>query len=217
VSYEVTFRWPTDEGSVKFRVGSIWNGDTALIFTSQDLESLTNEVVTEICDWFREHAQDIGFIETVLERLSYGQYYQEDESQLLGIYWGTGDAITEQECLQALENLDNVRRSSKLRKPSPQRKPKPGYVYLIKADNGMYKIGKAQRPDERIKALGIQLPYDVETIALIETPDAAGLEADLHAQFADKRLKGEWFDLVTADLDHLRRLAEEQDDTAQST
>lgn len=84
--------------------------------------------------------------------------------------------------------------------------PRHGYVYVVKADNGLYKIGKAKKPAMRIQTLGVKLPYVLDTVLLIESGNYSMLERELHQRFADKRLSGEWFALTPEDLEYLRGL-----------
>ncbi len=101
-------------------------------------------------------------------------------------------------------------------RPSPKKEVKgttevitrAGYVYLVNEVNGVhYKIGRAVDPDDRIRTFNVKLPYKVELEAVIPTMDMIGLEAELHALFADKRVDGEWFALEPADVDYIKSLA----------
>lgn len=78
---------------------------------------------------------------------------------------------------------------------------KDGFVYLVKADNGTYKIGKTVNPKSRGKTFNVRLPFKVEFIHTIETDDMHALEKALHLRFANKRLRGsEFFSLSLADV-----------------
>ena len=83
---------------------------------------------------------------------------------------------------------------------------KTGYVYVLQADNGLCKIGKAKVLDKRVEQLEVQLPYDLELLVSIETDDRDSLEKELHEKFADKRKKGEWFDLTKEDIAYIKGL-----------
>lgn len=72
---------------------------------------------------------------------------------------------------------------------------KAGYVYIISNigafGEGVYKIGMTRRldPMERVYELGdASVPFNFDVHAMIFTDDAPGLEAALHAAFADKKL-----------------------------
>lgn len=80
-----------------------------------------------------------------------------------------------------------------------QPKVKAGWVYLLRADNGTWKIGKTGNPHSRKKTFGVKLPFQVDFEHLIECPDMGKLEKELHARFAEKRLRGSEFFALTPD------------------
>lgn len=82
-----------------------------------------------------------------------------------------------------------------------------GYVYLLQSPSTAYKIGRTVNPENRMKTFGIQLPFEVEYLAVIPTDDMYLLEATLHERFAYKRLNGEWFELSDADIAYIKALA----------
>jgi hypothetical protein len=86
------------------------------------------------------------------------------------------------------------------------RGPVPGFVYLLRADNGVYKIGASTTPEQRSKTLGIQLPYETILEHTIETDDMYWLEGWLHHKFTKKRKQGEWFELDEADIEYIKEL-----------
>lgn len=75
----------------------------------------------------------------------------------------------------------------------------PGHVYLLK-HGSEYKVGRSNDPTRRYKEIKVQMPLDTEEIHVIETDDAAGIEAYWHNRFSDKRLNGEWFRLSSYDI-----------------
>lgn len=80
-----------------------------------------------------------------------------------------------------------------------------GYVYLLKGDFDIYKIGMSVNPDVRIKSYN-GLPFKVTHICSIQTENARLLEASLHKRFDSKRLNGEWFNLATDDVEYVKSL-----------
>lgn len=90
---------------------------------------------------------------------------------------------------------------------STQRRLKPGFVYLIEATTGHFKIGRATNPDDRIRTFNVKLPFEVEYLCLIKTIDMRGLEAELHMRYASKRINGEWFALDPEDVEYIKGLA----------
>lgn len=92
------------------------------------------------------------------------------------------------------------------RPPSP-RKVESGYVYLIRSEQGAYKIGKSKNAERRISAMGVKLPFPIEPIQIIKTDDMNNLEAQLHYKFIEKRIEGEWFNLAPDDIEYIKGLA----------
>jgi predicted GIY-YIG superfamily endonuclease len=85
--------------------------------------------------------------------------------------------------------------------------PKVGYVYLIRAESGLYKIGRTTSPQNRMKTFGIKLPFQVEYECLILTYDMVGTERALHQHFASKHMNGEWFRLTPEDVKYIKDYA----------
>ena len=82
---------------------------------------------------------------------------------------------------------------------SPPPSAQIGHVYLLQC-GPFYKIGKAVDVNKRVKDLRTQPPFDIELLHVIHTLDMRKRERQLHQRFADKRVKGEWFKLDTADV-----------------
>lgn len=91
---------------------------------------------------------------------------------------------------------------------SQQKQSKEGWVYLL-AGNDYYKIGQTNDIKRRIGQISPKLPFEVEVLCVIPTNNAHKLEADLHNLYKEKRTNGEWFELNEADVEYIRRLADE--------
>ncbi len=70
---------------------------------------------------------------------------------------------------------------------------RPGFVYYVLSENGIYKIGRTNDIGTRFKALNIETPFDLKLVAALKTDDCVELERRYHAFHAEHRLKGEWF------------------------
>lgn len=75
---------------------------------------------------------------------------------------------------------------------------KIGFLYLMRNQrNGYVKIGFSKNPAYREKTLQSEEP-EVSMIFKVEA--SFGCEGWLHARFAEKRLRGEWFALSEGDV-----------------
>lgn len=83
-----------------------------------------------------------------------------------------------------------------------------GYIYLLKSTSGYWKIGRTRNPDDRIQTFTVKLPFEVEYEHLIPCSDCIIAERQLHAQFADKRVNGEWFALTPEDVEEIKSITE---------
>lgn len=90
--------------------------------------------------------------------------------------------------------------------PQPKQQSRKGYVYLIKASTGHYKIGHTADPENRMKTFEVKLPFKVEYEHLIECDDRIDAERLLHQKFADKRIDGEWFALSDKDIAQIKKI-----------
>ena len=80
------------------------------------------------------------------------------------------------------------------------------YVYLMwDSTNGFHKIGISNNPRYRERTLQSEKPT-IELLKAKQYPTrliAESIEAALHKAYADKRLRGEWFNLAPADIEHI--------------
>jgi len=79
----------------------------------------------------------------------------------------------------------------------------PGHIYVLKSQYG-YKIGKSRRLHDRTRLFAVKLPFDFDVLITGWSPNYSATERDLHRQFAEKRLEGEWFSLDERDLAAIR-------------
>lgn len=68
-------------------------------------------------------------------------------------------------------------------------------VYLIRGNDGRYKIGIAKNPRERIRQLQTGNSDQLKLIETYRSENARKIESTLHAQYSHGRTIGEWFDL----------------------
>ncbi len=72
---------------------------------------------------------------------------------------------------------------------------KAGYVYLLSALTGHYKIGRSVHVPTRSTAISMQMPFPVTILHTIPVSNMAWAERQLHDRFQDCRVHGEWFAL----------------------
>lgn len=83
---------------------------------------------------------------------------------------------------------------------------KQACVYLIKADNGLFKIGCTKNLDGRLDNFMVTLPYETELITTIRGKKYRETERYLHNKFQSKHVRGEWYDLDQADVEFMKNL-----------
>jgi hypothetical protein len=76
-----------------------------------------------------------------------------------------------------------------------------GFVYLMRNNrNGYHKIGASKKPAVRERTLQSEDP-DISLLVAKEFPDMFKRERELHREFKEKRLRGEWFDLADEEIE----------------
>ena len=75
-------------------------------------------------------------------------------------------------------------------------------VYVIQSEGSdYYKIGKTSKDiNERLLALQTGNPNSLKVVCVIPCADSHSLERFLHTQFANKRVRNEWFELDSSDV-----------------
>lgn len=75
-----------------------------------------------------------------------------------------------------------------------------GFIYLIRAANGLVKIGRSVNVQKRFEVLNSTSPIPLELLEFWPVDDAVSVEAKLHDRYVDKRIRGEWFALDENDI-----------------
>lgn len=81
-----------------------------------------------------------------------------------------------------------------------EKKKKSGFIYLVRANTGEFKIGYSVDVQKRLKAFSVQPPFEYELVHAIPVDDMVQAELMLHEKFLDKRIRGEWFKLSDEDI-----------------
>src|SRR5215216_4635009 len=88
-------------------------------------------------------------------------------------------------------------------KPKEQgsiRKVRKGFIYLVQADTGQYKIGYSVDVQSRLKAFSVQPPFEYKLIHSFPA------EAKLHQKYDEKHIRGEWFLLSESEVEWIRSI-----------
>lgn len=88
-----------------------------------------------------------------------------------------------------------------------ERRKVPGYVYLLKSDNGLFKIGYSKNVLARVKQIQKNTPHSIEIICSIRTDDVRTLEEKLHDKYQAALTKYEWFLLSPQQVDEIKVLS----------
>lgn len=73
-------------------------------------------------------------------------------------------------------------------------------VYVLRADNGVIKIGMTSNLEQRIRRLGYKYSLTFDLIYEFKCESNKFLEKHLLETFSEKRIEGEWFNLDEADV-----------------
>ena len=96
--------------------------------------------------------------------------------------------------------LKNHYTGKKVQPIVPPPKHKRGFVYLIRADNGLCKIGITRNLAGRLREINRVSPVAVKLISFHHSFYPGRAEKVYHEAFADRHIKGEWYALTPIDL-----------------
>jgi hypothetical protein len=84
---------------------------------------------------------------------------------------------------------------------------KEGYIYLIKSQN-LYKIGRAKKIKDRIRAYKTENPFGIEILLQVKVDNYIKEENMLLDMFKEKKVRGEWFSLNEEDVELIKEIYE---------
>lgn len=90
-----------------------------------------------------------------------------------------------------------------------KKKVTSGYVYLMQAENGYYKIGRSLDVSRRNKEHMRDYPLVIKVLHSFFCRNYVRAESQLLKMFDDKKLQGEWFALEKSDVDYIMGITDE--------
>lgn len=91
--------------------------------------------------------------------------------------------------------------------PDPTMTLLPSGVYVLRWQE-LVKIGASKRIGARLNSLRATYPFAFEVVAIVRTREPFELETNLHAQFAEYRVKGDWYRAEPLLIEQLRSMQE---------
>ena len=166
------------------------------------------EIRQKVLDWSQQNLRFCKLVDELDCYLSGNRDLPPEDLALLiehvpGTSW--------EDTLPRLKELQDYRPETKRRTQSPKKRPQyPGFIYLLKTDEGLHKVGKTKYLDNRLTSFGLTLPFSVELITSYHVPDMHATEVYWHRLFASKQVNGEWFRLDNQDVQAFIATAQEQ-------
>lgn len=99
------------------------------------------------------------------------------------------------------EGLKLRKRDFLVRKGEPRKK----VIYLFGSSVGLTKIGISNDVGRRIKDLNYQCPIEIFLLFSFDCNNTSVVERSLHSLYSHLRVKGEWFNLSSQDIDDIRK------------
>lgn len=108
-----------------------------------------------------------------------------------------------------VEDNAEQEKALRLREKMAPKRPNPSFIYLVLDERtGCIKIGRSKTPSARERTLQSENPAHRMLFALRGDAD---LERQLHRQFAEYQVRGEWFRLSEAQIESIKQLLRNQD------
>jgi hypothetical protein len=106
----------------------------------------------------------------------------------------------------AVQVLSEQAREEKARRDLKKKAPRPlkrSFIYLVLDERtGHIKIGRAKNPSVRERTLQSENP---QVIMLFSGPADADMEQELHQEYAQNRVRGEWFKLSKDQVESIKK------------
>ena len=80
---------------------------------------------------------------------------------------------------------------------------KNSFIYIMKCA-GFYKIGYSRQPEKRLLSIQASNPLKVELIYFKKIRNVNKLEIQIHDEFLNKQIHGEWYALSGEDLEIIK-------------
>ncbi len=107
----------------------------------------------------------------------------------------------------------NKDETNKQKEEEKKRCTKIGWIYLLRSDNGFYKIGYSKDVKARIGGLMKEFPVEIRMVHKIRTAHMRMAEKYLHINYQEYRLQGEWFRLSQKHVDRIISMDQEELDS----
>ncbi|MGH9605550.1 MAG: GIY-YIG nuclease family protein [Terracidiphilus sp.] len=105
--------------------------------------------------------------------------------------------------LRKIEKNAEEAKARRLRERMTPKRPNPSFIYLVLDERtGCIKIGRSKTPNARERTLQSENPTHR---MLFAHPADADFERELHQEFAERRVRGEWFRLSEEDIESIKR------------
>ena len=104
-----------------------------------------------------------------------------------------------------------VKPTIKITQPVMEIKPRvhldEGCIYIIRCkDSATYKIGKSTNPACRLKSHQTSCPSELELEYYTKVWQMSHIEYAIHKLYADKCVRGEWYELSEDDIEQLKSM-----------
>lgn len=75
-------------------------------------------------------------------------------------------------------------------------------IYLIRNGGGLHKIGRTKNSaEDRLRQLQTGSGSDLRLVCSCAVSDVSKVESVLHRRYADRRVRGEWFELAQNEVE----------------
>ena len=126
-------------------------------------------------------------------------------------YWAMIEEQKNKEIeVESIAEVSPAKRPRKVRIPKeyPASGDRSGFIYLVQAENGLCKIGRAKDVEARRAGIERDIPIKIIILHSFASKDYIKVERYLHNQYADRRIKYEWFNLDGTQISQIRAIGD---------